>query len=323
MIVDSWFDRQEATMKRFKRILVHISADEPLPSKLETAVDLAHRNDASLTLYDVVPAIPAATRFLRTGSSQVDVETAMADDRLERLDSIASGLDVPHVDTAVGHGSGYVEIIRRVIDHQHDLIITAPDEPRRLGFAGAATTMHLMRKSPVPVWVHSAAEVGAHGVAVAIGPFDTERRNLGLNLTLMQLASSLAVQRDEALHVISAWRLQGESMLRSSRSSFTDREVNDMLSEARAEAQSEIDRLISEIGPIPVPVEVHLSKGEPGLTVAATVNDVNPNTLVMGTIARTGLSGMIIGNTAEQVLGLIQTSVIAVKPEGFESPVTA
>jgi nucleotide-binding universal stress UspA family protein len=53
------------------------------------------------------------------------------------------------------------------------------------------------------------------------------------------------------------------------------------------------------------------------------VNDVNPNTLVMGTIARTGLSGMIIGNTAEQVLGLIQTSVIAVKPEGFESPVTA
>ena len=43
-------------MKRFKRILVHISAEEPLPSKLESAVDLAHRNDASLTLFDVVPA---------------------------------------------------------------------------------------------------------------------------------------------------------------------------------------------------------------------------------------------------------------------------
>lgn len=309
-------------MKRFKRILVHISAEEPLPSKLESAVDLAHRNDASLTLFDVVPALSAGRRILKTETSQLDVEEAMAEDRLEKLDAIASGLDAPRIDTAVGHGTGYIEIIRRVLTHDHDLIITAPDEPRRLAFAGSATAMHLMRKSPVPVWVHSAAEVGAHGVAVAVGPFDTERRNLGLNRTLMQLASSLAAQRDEALHVISAWRLQGESMLRSSRSSFTDAEVTDMLREAREEARDEIDRLISEVEPISVPVEIHLSKGEPGLTVANTVNEVKPNTLVMGTIARTGLSGVIIGNTAEQVLGLIETSVIAVKPEGFESPVT-
>ena len=95
-----------------------------------------------------------------------------------------------------------------------------------------------------------------------------------------------------------------------------------MLSEARDEVGSEVDRLISEVEPIPVPVEIHLSKGDPGVTVAGIVNEVKPNTLVMGTIARTGLSGMIIGNTAEQVLGLIETSVIAVKPEGFESPVT-
>jgi nucleotide-binding universal stress UspA family protein len=308
-------------MKRFKSILVHIATEEPLPSKLESAVDLAHRNDATLTLFDVVPALSTGQRILKTETSQLDVEAAMAADRLEKLDAIASTLEAAHVDTAVGHGTGYIEIIRRVVGHGHDLIITAPDEPRRLAFAGAATTMHLMRKSPVPVWVHSAAEVGAHGVAVAVGPFDTERRNLGLNRTLMQLASSLAAQRHEALHVISAWRLQGESMLRSSRSSFTDAEVTEMLREARDEVRGDIDRLISEVEPIPVPVEIHLSKGEPGLTVANIVNEVKPNTLVMGTIARTGLSGMIIGNTAEQVLGLIQTSVIAVKPEGFESPV--
>ncbi len=309
-------------MKRFKRILVHISAEDPLPSKIESAVDLAHRNDASLTLFDVVPALSPGHRILKSETAQLDVEDAMAEDRLEKLDAIAAGLDAPRIETAVGHGTGYIEIIRRVLSDGHDLIVTAPDGPRRLAFAGAATAMHLLRKSPVPVWVHSAAEVGAHGVAVAVGPFDTERLNLGLNRTLMQLASSLAAQRNEALHVISAWRLQGESMLRSSRSSFTDDEVNQMLLEARAESRGEIDRLISEVEPLPIPVEVHLSKGEPGLTVADTVNEVKPNTLVMGTIARTGLSGMIIGNTAEQVLGLIETSVIAVKPEGFETPVT-
>ncbi len=73
---------------------------------------------------------------------------------------------------------------------------------------------------------------------------------------------------------------------------------------------------------MPVPVEIHLAKGVPGQTVLQLVDEIAPTTLVMGTIARTGLSGMIIGNTAEQVLGRITTSVIAVKPEGFQSPVT-
>ena len=309
-------------MQRFKNILVHISTDKPLQSKLHAAADIARRNDATLTLFDVVPTLPVRRRIFNNETSQMDVEEAMAEDRLEKLRSIAAELDAARIETSVAHGTGYIEIIRRVLTHNHDLIITAPDEPRRVSFAGAATTMHLMRKSPVPVWVHSAGSIAAHGVAVAVGPFDTERRDMGLNRTLMQIASSLAAQKEETLHVISAWRLHGESMLRSSRSSFTHQEVNQMLSKERTEAQVEIDRLVSEVEPLPVPVEIHLAKGVPGQTVTQLVDEIAPTTLVMGTIARTGLSGMIIGNTAEQVLGRITTSVIAVKPEGFQSPVT-
>jgi nucleotide-binding universal stress UspA family protein len=42
----------------------------------------------------------------------------------------------------------------------------------------------------------------------------------------------------------------------------------------------------------------------------------------MGTIARGGLVGMIMGNTAERVLRDLRCSVLALKPEGFASPVT-
>jgi len=43
----------------------------------------------------------------------------------------------------------------------------------------------------------------------------------------------------------------------------------------------------------------------------------------MGTVARTGISGFIIGNTAENILEEISCSLIALKPEGFVSPVKA
>jgi len=42
----------------------------------------------------------------------------------------------------------------------------------------------------------------------------------------------------------------------------------------------------------------------------------------MGTVARTGMPGLLIGNTAEGVLNEIDYSVLAVKPPGFVTPVT-
>jgi nucleotide-binding universal stress UspA family protein len=42
----------------------------------------------------------------------------------------------------------------------------------------------------------------------------------------------------------------------------------------------------------------------------------------MGTVSRTGIRGLIIGNTAETILRSVRCSVLAVKPEGFVTPVT-
>ena len=61
-------------------------------------------------------------------------------------------------------------------------------------------------------------------------------------------------------------------------------------------------------------------KGPPGRIVPEFVRAHRINLLVMGTVARTGLPGLIMGNTAEQVLDAVRCSVIAVKPSNFVSP---
>jgi nucleotide-binding universal stress UspA family protein len=43
--------------------------------------------------------------------------------------------------------------------------------------------------------------------------------------------------------------------------------------------------------------------------------------VVMGTVCRTGIAGLFIGNTAELVLQQVNCSVLAVKPDGFVSPI--
>ena len=47
----------------------------------------------------------------------------------------------------------------------------------------------------------------------------------------------------------------------------------------------------------------------------------NSEEIMMGTVGRTGIPGFIMGNTAETVLNRIDCSVLAIKPEGFVTPV--
>lgn len=43
--------------------------------------------------------------------------------------------------------------------------------------------------------------------------------------------------------------------------------------------------------------------------------------IVMGTVARTGIAGIPMGNTAEAVLDRVDCSYLTVKPERFECPI--
>ena len=62
--------------------------------------------------------------------------------------------------------------------------------------------------------------------------------------------------------------------------------------------------------------------GEPDELIPELVNKNSIDIVVMGTVSRTGLSGFFIGNTAEKMLQELDCSVLAVKPDGFVTPVT-
>ena len=64
-----------------------------------------------------------------------------------------------------------------------------------------------------------------------------------------------------------------------------------------------------------------LRRGEPEDAIPEFVVSEGIDVLVMGTVARGRIPGMLIGNTAEQVLRKLPCSVLTVEPDGFVSPV--
>ena len=66
---------------------------------------------------------------------------------------------------------------------------------------------------------------------------------------------------------------------------------------------------------------MHITDDSPDHAVIEAIEKYDVDIVVMGTIEESGIRGLLIGNTAERILPQLSCSVLAVKPEGFESGV--
>jgi nucleotide-binding universal stress UspA family protein len=67
----------------------------------------------------------------------------------------------------------------------------------------------------------------------------------------------------------------------------------------------------------------HLLKGRPANLIPKLAEKEKVDLIVMGTVCRTGVPGVFMGNTAESILQQVESSVLTIKPDGFVTPVAA
>jgi len=150
-----------------------------------------------------------------------------------------------------------------------------------------------------------------------------------LNTMIMELAGSMAVSEFAELHVVHAWHAIAESALRHSAfMSQPEGEVNAYVEEVRRHHAQRLDELMREtsarLGPDAMEYlkpQLHQLKGWARQEIPALAKRLRVDCIVMGTVARTGVRGFFIGNTAETILEQIDCSVLAIKPPGFVTPV--
>jgi len=65
----------------------------------------------------------------------------------------------------------------------------------------------------------------------------------------------------------------------------------------------------------------HLLWGSPAYEVVRLANELHSDLIVVGTVGRRGVEGLLLGNTAESVLTHSDCDVLTVKPVGFVSPI--
>jgi len=325
-------------MQRFKNILCVMEHGEASKPALERAVALAENNQAELMVVNVIPRLPVGIGMPDADTVARDYQAIMVSQHEARLAALVEPylhqLDIRH---KVLLGTSFLEVIRAVLRNGHDLVIKCPESPSWLDRFFSGDDMHLLRKCPCPVWlVKPRVSKTYQRVLAAVDvndgytpkELDTRHR---MNVQILEMASSLAISESAELHIVHAWESMREMINAFVFSSdmSSERLAADIEQERRKHQQlldESLRRISSDSASARDALDylkprTHLLKGAARKEVPALAKRLGVDCIVMGTVARTGIRGFIMGNTAETILEQLDCSVLAIKPRGFVTPV--
>lgn len=296
----------------FRRILFAPFARGDNHQALSVVDGLAQGHGAKLSILASIPEPSRVQRMLHDPAYFEEVQRAEADGLRDEIQHWIERAGCADVDVEIQVGSAALVILQRVHVQAHDLVVVTSDSHD----SDHATVRRLLRKCPCPVWVIRPARAETARVLAAIDPNPAEQL---LNRHILSSAATMAESGE--VHVAHAWQLYGEETMRTSAFMSTQEgELELMLKRAEDSVFGAIEGLLDQIED-DVEWIMHIKKGDPTVILPELVHDLAIDLLVIGTVARSGLSGLVMGNTAERVLDAVSCSVLAVKPPGFTSPI--
>ena len=320
-----------------KRLLVVCSPEEDDTALLQSASHLADKLGASLTVMSAAEAPSELHRIAEaTGLPDGELEHRMLDDQRQVLAAeVARTLPGYDDGLIVTQGTRFIDIIGQVQDGPFDMVIKSAEELDGLHrYLFASTDQHLLRKCPCPVWLRLRDSTEPVKTVLATVDVDlamaSEPETLeGLNQQIMAVALQIAASTGAVLHVLHVWDAPGEGLVKlwanaADTKAAAEAYVNDVqathakaLETLMVQSRKQAEHLAHQ----PVDIRPCLGRGTAREVIPQHVSALGADLLVMGTIARTGVPGFIIGNTAEDVLNAVECSVVTVKPPSYVSPV--
>lgn len=312
-------------MRDFRNILYVSRGLESEQSALSQAITLANNNQAQLTIAILYPILPKRLIDYKESYKQAVVQTVqkMANAIINTL-----GISQQQFESFVKIETESINrrkvwIVQQVLRHDYDLVLKLAEVHENHGFK--SVDMGLMRKCPCPVWLYHPQQDNRkiQHVTVAIDPDVEHEVDIDLALRLLTLSVGIAEVLAAKLSIISCWdcafeEIPGDEYFQG----VPEREVKLIIQEERQRHLILLENLIAKAEIKYVYTVEHL-RGDPAKIIPAFTIDHKADLLVMGTVARAGIQGLFIGNTAENILQKVNCSLVALKPNGFISPIKA
>ena len=311
----------KATKLGYKNILVATDFSPASVASLKHAVWLTRQFGCNLVLAHTLPdlhlAVHAASYKARmdllSGEGEIFEREIRrnSDSRLRQTIADMNATDI-NVKYETLLGEAFVEITHAVQQEGYDLVLAGTrGHTKWEEFFVGGTAKRLIRKCPASVWIVKAEHADPPKVVLSPTDFsDVSRKAVLEGMWVAEKANA----DFHLLHVMDSCDIPEAIASTSAQASANCQEVNER-------ATQRLDEFIGTLGIDRNRIRTHLSFGTPWKEVQHLVHTLKVDLIAMGTVGRSGIQGLFLGNTAERVLATCDCSILTTKPDGFVSPI--
>ena len=296
-------------MDSLKRVLVAVTREVDCSLVLEKAQILA-------------AAAGAVTQVIRVVYDDVVESGIPTEEDRQRLKSYIMESEEAFLEELVaGFADGFGEITTATIwnkrewegvtdaarDLEADLIIKVANlETRIQEVIHTPDDWNLLRHAACPVMLVKPQRWESEPAIVAAVDILNEDHE-AMNLTILEKASSLAKVLGGALHVVNAYPLF-EPFVGELGVGYNYEQIKE---DIEAELQ---EKILAVTGSAGIGCAgIHVREGKPSMVIRDVVDESSADIVVMGTVGRSGVAGLVIGNTSESVLHVVNTDVVTLR----------
>ncbi len=201
----------------------------------------------------------------------------------------------------------YEAVIETATKHRADFVVKPMRQHSLFETVVRTTTdWNLIRHCPFPLLLVSDQDtIRNKPVLAAVDVCSGDDNHDQLNAVVLDSARRLSSVLDSPTHTVNSWRAPTQMMAVGS----IDTTPYPSPENLRREHEEALNNVTQEL----TIAKNHLGEGSPTFVINEVANDISAGVVVLGTVARKGISGALIGNTAEGVLESAHCDVMVVK----------
>lgn len=188
--------------------------------------------------------------------------------------------------------------------HRIELIIKQPNSAHAIDSIFVPDDWKILRNARCPVlMVRDGDRWSGRPILMAVDMTPSDNEHARLNERILKAGQKIQPYANSPLHLVTAYPSEMQDAydpaLQSESAQFK-----------RYEAQSR--RMVAELG---ISLEgIHIEPGPAELIIPEKAKSIGAKLVILGTVARSGLQGVLLGNTAEQLLPRLDANLLVLPP---------
>lgn len=307
-------------MAKYQNILVVIEPEQQDQEALRRAVYLVKKNGGRIKAFLSVFDFTYEVTTLLSQEERMSMRQSAIDKRVDWIKELSKYYlqeGIPIDIKVVWDNQPYHAIIEEVVSAKHDLLLKETHQHDKLEtIIFAPLDWQLLRKCPCPVWMVKDKPWPKDGKALVAVNLSTDDPDYdGLNVKLIEESLEIAKNVDDTeVHLVGAYP-EAVMSIAVELPEFNPNLYDNAIRGQYLLAMKAI-RQRFYLGQ----ERTHVEQGLPEQVIPKVAEEINAGVVVLGTMGRTGLSAALIGNTTERVISQLKCDLLAIKPDGFESP---